>query len=96
MADLEATVRKRNVSGEDLEVALLNYRLVRAGEEVDLPVYYAWHRDPSGTPGGDYGSDDYDPGQDGRVGYSPALWADVDTTSTVQTPSVPADTNTQE
>lgn len=93
MADLEATTRKRNISGEDLEVAVLDNRLVKKDEEVDLPVYYAWHRDPSGDPE----SEDYDPGVDGRVGYSPSVWQDVAPTSDVtSTPALSAPAGSSE
>jgi len=59
--DLEATTPKRNISGEDLEVAVLDYRIVKAGEVADLPVYYAWHTDD----------------EPALVGYSPDVWADA-------------------
>ena len=55
------TVRKRNISGVDLEVAVLGYAVVKAGEEVDLPVNYEWHTKDDPAP----------------VGYSPEVWEDV-------------------
>jgi hypothetical protein len=67
------TVRKRNISGIDLEVAVLDNQLVKADEEVDLPVYYPWHREPHGNPG----DEDYDPGDSAPVGYQDTVWADV-------------------
>lgn len=57
------TVRKRNISGEDLEVSTLGYQLVAADDEVDLPKYYPWHTDD-------------DPAE---VLYPESLWADVGT-----------------
>jgi len=56
------TVRKRNISGVDLEVAVLDYGLVPADAEVDLPKYYPWHTDE-------------DPAE---VLYPETLWANVD------------------
>ena len=56
-----STVRKRNISGEDLEVALLNFQIVKPDEEVDLPTHYEWHTDD-------------DPAE---VVWPPSLWEDV-------------------
>lgn len=62
MADLEATKRYRNKSSVDHEVALLDYQIVKAGEEADLPVYYAWHTDEEPAP----------------VAWSPEVWEPVE------------------
>jgi hypothetical protein len=67
------TVKKKNISGEDLEVGPLGYATVKAGEEVDVPTHYEWHREPHGKPG----DDDYDPGADGTILWPESVWADV-------------------
>lgn len=37
-----ATVRKKNISGVDLEVAVLNSAVVKAGDTAELPTEYPW------------------------------------------------------
>lgn len=70
------TVRKRNISGEDLEVAVLDYGIVKAGAEADLPKYYPWHTKEDEAP----------------ILWPEATWADVETQSDQAAPVVDDDT----
>lgn len=76
------TVRKKNISGVDLEVPILGDQyLVKADTERDLPTHYPWHREPSGKPG----ADDYDPGNPAPIVWPEALWADAKTSKSAPT-----------